>query len=237
MSVDQVVGLPPKVLLGDLKSQKIMLCISQAIVERRLMPGERLPEDALSETFGVSRTVIRKVLHQLAMTRLIELHPNKGAQVATPDQQEAKDVFDARELIEVHLTPLVVKNLNDGHVKTLNNIVKKEHQSQKNGLQYEAISLSAQFHNQLALIANNGVLSDLVMQLTARSSLIIALYGNKHSVGGDCGEHCELVELLKTGETEQAQLWQAKHIQQIYASLQFTEQKRNSSDFKKVFGI
>ena len=37
-----------------------------AICDSRLLPGTRLPEDTLAETFGASRTIIRKVLQRLA---------------------------------------------------------------------------------------------------------------------------------------------------------------------------
>jgi DNA-binding GntR family transcriptional regulator len=235
--MEQIVGLLPKTARNQSRSHEILTHLLQAIVERRLAPGERLPEDALSEAFGVSRTIIRKALHQLAVTKLIELQPNRGAQVASPSEQEAIDVFRARELIEVCLLPLVAANLTETYIKKLNHILDKEHHAHEQGLQYEAISLSAQFHNQLAMVANNQVLSDMVMQLTARSSLVIALYGDARSVGGVCGEHYELIELLKASEIEKAQIWQANHIQKIYASLHFGERMRNSHDFKKIFGV
>ena len=55
-----------------------------AIVEHDLVPGTKLPEDALAESFGVSRTVIRKVLHQLAHEGLVQLERHRGATVARP---------------------------------------------------------------------------------------------------------------------------------------------------------
>ena len=50
-------------------------------------------EDAIAKAFGVSRTVIRKVLHRLAHEKLVELYPNKGAFVAKPSIEEALFVW------------------------------------------------------------------------------------------------------------------------------------------------
>ena len=44
------------------KDESIYQALMTAIVEHQLPPGSRLPEEALSEVFGVSRTGIRKVL-------------------------------------------------------------------------------------------------------------------------------------------------------------------------------
>src|SRR5262245_2561315 len=63
-----------------------------AIVEHDLVPGTKLPEDALAESFGVSRTRIRKVLQQLAHEGVVQLERHRGATVARPSVQEARDV-------------------------------------------------------------------------------------------------------------------------------------------------
>jgi len=44
------------------KAGTICRAIRRAIVERALRPGDRLPEDALGERFGVSRTIARHAL-------------------------------------------------------------------------------------------------------------------------------------------------------------------------------
>jgi DNA-binding GntR family transcriptional regulator len=74
----------------------IYRAVSDAVIEHRLKPGVRLREDALAEVFGISRTGIRKVLQRLALEQLITLTPGKGATVARPSAEEAREIFDAR---------------------------------------------------------------------------------------------------------------------------------------------
>lgn len=71
-----------------------------AIYELRLPPGTRLPEDVLSNTYGVSRTLVRKVLQRMAMEGLVEIRRNRGAQVAEPSADEAREVFATRRMLE-----------------------------------------------------------------------------------------------------------------------------------------
>ncbi|MCJ2035903.1 GntR family transcriptional regulator [Methylobacterium sp. J-068] len=64
------------------------------IVEGNLAPGARVPERALCERFGVSRTPLREALKVLASEGLIELLPNRGARVRQLGADEMVALFD-----------------------------------------------------------------------------------------------------------------------------------------------
>lgn len=57
------------------KDESIFQALMTAIVEHQLLPGSKLPEEALAEVFGVSRTGIRKVLQRLAAVQMVTLTP------------------------------------------------------------------------------------------------------------------------------------------------------------------
>lgn len=71
----------------------ICTALRRAIIERALQPGDRLPEDALGERFGVSRTIARHALGQLAAEGLVDLRRNRIAVVATPSFEDARDIL------------------------------------------------------------------------------------------------------------------------------------------------
>ena len=72
---------------------QIVEALTKAIVEHRLRPGTKLAEQKLADHFGVSRTLVRQALFQLSQNRLIRLEPARGAFVATPSADEARQVF------------------------------------------------------------------------------------------------------------------------------------------------
>ena len=90
----------------------ICRALRRAIIEQALEPGAKLPEDSLGERFGVSRTIARHALGQLAAEGLVELRRNRIAVVATPSWQEARDAFDIR----IELERLVVRHAGDSGV-------------------------------------------------------------------------------------------------------------------------
>ena len=81
-------------------TQRIVESITTAIVERRLTPGTKLAEQKIADIFKVSRTLVRQALNQLSRDRLVTLEPARGAFVAMPSVEEARQVFEVRAMIE-----------------------------------------------------------------------------------------------------------------------------------------
>lgn len=217
------------------RDEQIYHHVLEAIVEHRLAPGTRLPEDALAEVFEISRTGIRKVLQRLALERLVTLRPKRGAEVAQPSAQEAQDVLGARQLIEPALMADIAARASGQRLDSLRALCDQEHDAQQAGRHSEAIQLSARFHVQLCALAGNQVLTEQVAQLTTRSSLIVAVYGSRRSVGCDCGQHVDLLALLEAGQGEQAREWMAEHLRRIRASLNVDEPVSETVDFHSIF--
>ncbi|WP_435102619.1 GntR family transcriptional regulator [Arhodomonas sp. AD133] len=218
------------------RDETIYRNIVEAIVEHRLLPGARLPEDALAEVFGISRTGIRKVLQRLALERLVTIRPHRGAHVARPTAQEARDVFAARRMVEAASMRDVVMRADRAVLRPLRELVGEERRAQAEGEQSRAIHLSAAFHTQLVDVAGNGAITDFLAQLASRSSLIIAVYGSRVSVGCDCGDHGELLDLIEAGEADAAARWMEHHLSEIERSLSFEVGSEETPDFEAIFG-
>ena len=84
----------------------VYLGLRNAILGHGIDPGTKLPEDELGAIYSVSRTVVRAALQALAHDRLVRLEPNRGAFVAKPTRMEAREVFEARALVEPKVAAL-----------------------------------------------------------------------------------------------------------------------------------
>ena len=85
-------------------TQRIVESITAAIIGRLLMPGTKLSEQTIADIFKVSRTLVRQALNQLSRDRLVVLEPARGAFVASPSVEEARQVFEVRQILEAALT-------------------------------------------------------------------------------------------------------------------------------------
>ncbi|MCG8491775.1 MAG: GntR family transcriptional regulator [Sneathiellales bacterium] len=185
-----------------------------AILEQRLTPGTKLSEDVLGEIFGVSRTVVRKVLQRLAHEKVVQILPNRGAYVAEPSPAEARDVLEARRIVEAGVMRLAVANCTKTDIKRLESIREEEAQSIRNGQHSRWVALSGDFHIALAEIAGNAVLTDILRQLVSRTSLIHVQYqsskmGNQSC---NCDEHGELITTLIEKDEKKAVALMIDHL-------------------------
>ncbi|WP_447527850.1 GntR family transcriptional regulator [Vreelandella sp. TE19] len=220
---------------GDARHEAIYRAVSDAIVEQRLPPGARLREDALSDVFGISRTGIRKILQRLALEQLVTLTPRRGASVTRPTADEAKDVFDARQLVECGLMADVARRMGAKEVDELRTLAHQERQALRSGQQSVAIRLSADFHVHLAKLSGNAALAEFVERLCSRSSLILAVYGHRGHLGCESHDHDDLITYLEAGNAARAQAFMSRHLKAIEASLSMVVEQENAPDLQKIF--
>ncbi|MEH6686541.1 MAG: GntR family transcriptional regulator [Halopseudomonas sabulinigri] len=220
---------------GVQRQDEIYRAISDAVIEHRLKPGARLREDALAEVFGISRTGIRKVLQRLALEQLVTLTPGKGASVTRPSAEEAREVFEARRLVESGLLAMLARRITADELKELRALAGEEQQALHEHEQSVAIKLSAAFHNRLAALAGNQTLARFVDQLCSRSSLILAVYGHAGNLGCECNDHNQLVDLLQAGESKQAATFMCRHLDSIEASLSIDDAPEEAPDLRDIF--
>ncbi|MDO5641748.1 MAG: GntR family transcriptional regulator [Paracoccus sp. (in: a-proteobacteria)] len=70
------------------------------VVEGHLRSGQRVPEAALCQRFGISRTPLREALKVIAAEGFVHLRPNRGAVVAPLDADEIGQIFELKGALE-----------------------------------------------------------------------------------------------------------------------------------------
>src|SRR5207344_2502294 len=108
------------------RAGSIYRTLRHAIMEQALPPGAKLPEDAIGERFGASRTIVRAALGQLAAEGLVELRRNRGASVATPAWEEARDTFEVRLGLERLVMERLAGRLSGDEIRRLEAHVEQE---------------------------------------------------------------------------------------------------------------
>ena len=200
-------------------TQRIVDSITAAIAERRLMPGTKLAEQKLADIFRVSRTLVRQALNQLSRDRLVLLRPARGATVAAPSVSEARQVFEARQLIEGAMIRQLARRITPQQIAEL----RAHLQAEREGIQRTDISgrtqLLADFHIVQARLLGNEVLAQLLRDLLTRSSLIALMYQSTHSAETSYAEHVAIVDALERGDARAAVRLTLKHLGSVERNL------------------
>jgi len=186
---------------GD-KVGTICRALRRAIIEQALEPGAKLPEDALGDRFGVSRTIARQALGQLAAEGLVELRRNRIAVVSTPSWQEARNTFDVRMELERLVVRQLAGNLSKAQLAELQAHVDQE-DAARNGPDAVSIRLATEFHILLAQMTNSPILTRYVSEVAYRCCLTLSTFSRPHS--SECGisEHRAIIDGLAKGRTDE----------------------------------
>ena len=201
-------------------TQRIVDAITTAIVERRLMPGTKLAEQQIADIFKVSRTLVRQALNQLSRDHLVTLEPARGAFVATPSVDEARQVFQARQMIESALVKQLCAVVTDRQVAELRAHLKHEGEAVARTDVTGRTRLLADFHVVLAQMLGNQVLADLLTDLLSRCSLIALMYQSSHSAEHSADEHVAIVDALARRDTRAAVRLMESHLGNVERNLQ-----------------
>lgn len=198
---------------------RIVHAITTAIVERRLMPGTKLAEQKLADIFQVSRTLVRQALNQLSRDRLVTLEPARGAFVATPSVEEARQVFEVRAMVETALVRQLCDRIRPDQIEELQAHLLAEQAAVRRTDVPGRTRLLADFHVILARQLGNEVLAQLLADLLRRSSLIALMYQSSHSAEASQAEHVEIVAALARRDADAAAGLMTGHLASVERNL------------------
>lgn len=202
--------------------------IAAAIGARRLPPGTKLREEALSRLYSVSRTKIRAALLTLSKDKLINIIPDRGAFVSQPTETEAREIFATRRILEAALAREFVAKARPADYRMLEKHLKAERAAISGHDSKVKSQLLGDFHVLMAQIVGNQVLTEILQELIARSSLITMLYQTDMDAVCSSDEHSEFLEAAKAGKTERAVKLILDHLDHVEAALHFDKSVEES---------
>ena len=201
----------------------IVESLTKAIVEHRLTPGAKLVEQKLADHFRVSRTLVRQALYQLERQRLIVLEPARGAFVASPSIDEARQVFGVRRMLEAEMTRAFVRSVTPAKIRALQEHVAQEKTAISNGDAPGRIELLGDFHVRMAELMDNAVLAEMLNDLISRCSLITLMYQSEQAAQASNDDHSKIVSAMSSGNEEAAVALMDAHLQAVFNSLNFED--------------
>ena len=134
--------------------------LQQRIVTRVLSPGQKLGINELALELGVSRTPVKEAIERMHAERLVILESHRGAFVASVGRDEIREVFEAREALELRACDLYSHGMD---TKVLSRLKELNDRLVANGppnVQEEFID-NRQFHCALVRLSGNALLTEL----------------------------------------------------------------------------
>ena len=202
--------------------------LTRAIVEHKLLPGTKLAEQKLADHFGVSRTLVRQALFQLSQNRIVTLEPARGAFVATPSVEEAKQVFAVRAMLETEMTRAFVRQVTTAQIRSLKAHIAAEKKAVTRNNVGQRTELLGDFHVVMAELMGNLVLAQLLGDLISRCALITLMYQSSSAAEHSHEEHEGIVAAIAAKDADRAVQLMQEHLLHVEAGLAFDREQPSS---------
>ena len=184
----------------------------QRIVSGELEPGERLVETRIAQELGTSQAPVREALRDLALLRLVESEPFRGARVRAFDEKEMIEVYPVRASLEELAARLAAENLG-GDVSAL----EVEFEAMRDAVRRDdtnaLVRHDIDFHRLIVEAAGNSVLEQCWKSLGVERRITISLYGTYMEPKEAAERHVRLLDAIRSQNPTAAAREGRKHVE------------------------
>ncbi len=138
------------------------------VFEGELAPGERIPERALCERFGISRTPLREALKILASEGLIDLKHHRGAAVSMLTAAEVDHMFEVMGALEALAGELACERADEAAIAAIRRVHAQMLVHHRRGELAEYFRCNQRIHEAIMEASANPVLINLYRTLSVR---------------------------------------------------------------------
>lgn len=194
--------------------------LRQAILDGTHLAGTQLRQDALADTYGVSRIPVREALFQLEAEGFVRIVPHKGAIVSELSLDEVNDVFDLRALLEPRMLAESAPRFEEADFAALDAIQGRFEKAIAAGDVGQWGAINAEFHMALYTKARQPRTQSIVSALLQTSDRYTRVQlSNTTAMGIAEQEHAELVRLCRAGRFDEACDFLVRHISSVRSDL------------------
>ena len=188
------------------------------ILSGRVRPGERLGERELARRIQVSRTPLREALGRLERDGLAVNRPGVGYFALEFDPKIIEELYEFRELLEVHASRAAARLISEAGIRELRDIMRqlavyeRKRKPSTEGLRQE-VQLGLRIHEVIARESGNSFICETLLQIYDRLRLLTwidVLWFDKWQITRE--EHRELVDAITTRDEKRATKIAGRHV-------------------------
>jgi len=201
--------------------QKVYTILKNMIVDRKLLPGEKIPQEKLARDLGISRTPLISALKFLEQEKLVEAVPRRGFYVRLFSKEEMVSIFELREVLEGLAARRAASKITDSQIKKLGEFF-NQFAGQPDITDVKAYAREdRQFHNFVIDVGAKEFLKSILLT----TNIISFSYQVLHSEGlvrppnDTIQEHLAVIDAIKSRDAEAAENLMRQHFKKSLAHL------------------
>lgn len=195
------------------QSERLGELIEERIVTGVYLPGTRLDEQELANTFGISRTPVREALIQLASIGLIEMKPRRGATVPEIGAERVCEMFEVMAELEAMCGRLAARRITATEQAALQDAHLACEAARDSNAPDAYYHLNEVFHQRIYAASRNDFLAEQATALQRRLRTYRRLQLRvRNRVSASFNEHQAIVDAIIAGDSDLAATLLRAHV-------------------------
>lgn len=192
-------------------NQKAYEELKRLISINEFVPGQKLIYNDIAKKLNLGVTPIIQALNRLEASNLVKYVPNKGYYVGEITEDEVRQLYQAREALEVSVIPDVIKNINSKKLNDIRKLFKRRRNMRLP--RRELILDDTLFHLEVVKCANNNIIYNLLQNIFDQAYLKYRPeYLSDERLKVILEEHKVLFDSLAKGDAEKTIVLVREHI-------------------------
>lgn len=212
-------------LAGEAGRRKAVEEVRRAILAGDMSPGQRLVEEELAGTFGVTRASLRAALIDLTSDGLVERIPNRGARVRVVTLDEAVAITECRMVLEGLCAAKAAERVTEEQAARLLDLGAAMREAVADGEPVKYSALNRQLHLLILEISGQSVAADLLARLNGqfvRHQFQLALRPGRPQAS--LPEHLAIISAITAGRPAEAESATRRHLSSVIVALREAEE-------------
>jgi len=198
---------------------KIYARLRALILERQILPGERILVDHLAAEMGVSRTPVLNAFRRLGQEGVVQVLPRRGIYVRRYSKTEMVRLFAVREVLDGLATRLAAAHIQKAEIDEFVQAFRRhDTASTTSAAMRRYVELDRAFHCRLMELADNDQLRAAMDSINMR--LFVWQDGVVRSPAETIPEHLAILDALRRRDPEGAEAAMRLHIRRSLEQLE-----------------
>lgn len=175
--------------------------VKNQIIGKSIFPGNRIVEEDIIRETGTSRTSIRPALLRLKYEGLVEMIPNRGTFVAKPSEDDLRQVYRAREVLECGVMEDAIHHRTEEQLRAMEKNLEEQRLLTQHYTRQDYVTLNHAFHWMLVESSGNTYFEKYLNEIYNKINTFLTFY-DQSSDNNSIVSHTMIYEALRDRDLE-----------------------------------
>jgi DNA-binding GntR family transcriptional regulator len=203
-------------MTNDSRKEKAYKYLYDIIIKHRILPGDAIVEQDISDTLGISRTPVREALKMLEAEGLVRHIPLRGTIVTEISTQDVEEIFNLRETLEVLALQVAIHEITD---EELAEVEKALNSLGPNSAREDFYESDRKLHDAIVRNGRNRRLMQFLNTINSQIERLRQISAQRPKrLESSMQEHLDLLAALKERDFKKTEQMLRRHINNVKES-------------------